>query len=98
MVQPAKLEKVAEDRFQLSGDVTLYTASTLAAVNPFKSADKVTIDLATVGKTDSGTLVLLVNWQRKGIQQKADIMFVNLPDNLLALMDLYDLDSVLQVQ
>jgi ABC-type transporter Mla MlaB component len=68
----------------------------LAAAKPFRAGAEVTVDLSAVGKTDSGTLALLVNWQRQAARQKTAIIFSGLPQSLRALMDLYDLDSVLQ--
>lgn len=95
-MQAAELEQVAENQYKLLGDVTLYTASSLADAKPFNASVEVTVDLSAVGKTDSGTLVLLVNWQRQAAQQEASISFAGLPQSLRALMNLYDLDTVLQ--
>jgi ABC-type transporter Mla MlaB component len=96
-LQSAELEKIADDHYQLRGDVTLYTASSLASVDAFSAVDKVTIDLSAVGKTDSGTLALLVNWQRRAARQGKVVVFSNLPASLESLMGLYDLGSVLEL-
>ncbi len=95
-MQAVELEQVAEHQYKLRGDVTLYTASSLADAKLFDAGAEVKVDLSAVGNTDSATLALLVNWQRQAARQKASISFAGLPQSLRALMDLYDLDTVLQ--
>ena len=88
----AVVEKIAANQYQIGGDVTVYTVASLASVwrqtVDLPSATEVTIDFGAVGKTDSGTLALLLNWQRKAKQENTTVVFTHLPESLRALIGL----------
>ncbi len=99
MDTPALVRDEATGRYRLVGPVHLHTVSRLAALPealPEALAEgDAEIDLSALEEADSGTLALLVLWQRTALQRGGRLRFRGFPERLRSLIDLYDLREVL---
>ncbi len=76
--------------FRVEGPLTLRTAGDLLAVGHRLFVEPVSrIDLSAVTELDSAALGLLLEWLREAQAQRREIVFLNLPDNLKSLGELY---------
>jgi phospholipid transport system transporter-binding protein len=77
-------------RLLVSGRLTMDTigAAFNEAMLPPEGKDW-TIDLAQVEAADSAAVSLLLGWLRNAQRHEAKLAFVNVPDNLRSLADLY---------
>ncbi len=84
------------DRLQVSGRLTMDAigASFSEAMQPLEGKDW-TVDLAGVEAADSAAVSLLLNWVRNAQSHGAKLTFVNIPDNLRSLADLYGVADAL---
>jgi phospholipid transport system transporter-binding protein len=51
--------------------------------------DKLTIDFSGISHVDSSAVALLLEWRRQALKRGKNLQFVNLPDNLMELAELY---------
>ena len=58
--------------------------------------DRLTIDFAGVTGVDSSAVALLLDWRRQATQRGKQLVFVNLPANLLALAELYGVADLIR--
>lgn len=83
-------------RLLVSGRLTMDTIGTLfsEAMQPLEG--KVwTIDLAQIEVADSAAVSMLLSWVRNAQRHDAKLTFVNVPDNLRSLADLYGVAGAL---
>ena len=59
------------------------------------AAEKVVVDLGGVTEVDSSAVSLLLEWRRAALREKRKLEFVNLPDNLKSLAQLYGVTELL---
>jgi len=59
------------------------------------AAAEVVVDLAGVTEVDSSAVSLLLEWRRAALRDKRKLEFVNLPDNLKSLAQLYGVTELL---
>lgn len=83
------------EHMKVSGPLTLETARAAFAVKLPDTATRVVIDLAEVSVVDSAALGVLMQWVRQAQQRSAQISFINVPQNLRSLADLYDVAAML---
>jgi phospholipid transport system transporter-binding protein len=78
------------DRCSVQGPITIGNATAVLAESAklFTSAST-TIDLAGVTEVDSAAVSLLLEWRRAAARSNRHIAFVNLPESLRSLADLY---------
>ncbi len=77
-------------RWDVSGDVEIDNANALLlASNALAIADDAVVDFAKVTEIDTGAISLMLEWRRRAIAEKKHLKFVNLPDNLNSLTQLY---------
>lgn len=57
---------------------------------------RLTIDFSRVTEVDSSALALLLEWRRAAARRGAQLAFVNLPPNLVALATLYGIEQLVQ--
>ena len=84
-------------RYLISGPLGLEQVQGLLA---FPYADGVvayTIDLSGVTAADSAALALMLYWQRETKQRDCLVCYVNLPERLRSLIELYDLHGIVQL-
>ena len=58
--------------------------------------DRLTIDFAGITGVDSSAVALLLEWRREALARGKQLIFVNLPANLLALAELYGVAELIQ--
>jgi phospholipid transport system transporter-binding protein len=85
------------DRCKLDGPLTLenIVAVLEAAKRALPPVPQLTIDLAGVTEVDSSAVSLLLEWRRAALREKRKLEFVNLPDNLKSLAQLYGVSELL---
>lgn len=78
----------------VSGPLTLETAreASLAAIPA--ELNVATVDLAGVTAVDSSALGVLMQWSRR---HAGKLEFINIPQNLRSLADLYDVAAMLSI-
>jgi len=80
----------------VQGDLVMDNASVLLAEGSRFLAESQNIriaNLAGVTQADSSGLAVLLEWQRQVQESGAQLRLENLPSGLIALADLYDLDT-----
>jgi phospholipid transport system transporter-binding protein len=84
------------DRLRVSGRLTMDTigASFAEAMQPLEGKEWV-VDLAQVEAADSAAVSMLLGWLRNAQRHGANLSFVNVPDNLRSLADLYGVAEAL---
>ena len=83
-------------RLVVSGAVTLGNAATLLEEGRRHIAEGVqTIDLAEVNEMDSALLAVLLAWLRDARGSERKLSFVNLPESLRTIAQLYGVDRLL---
>jgi len=74
----------------LKGAVNLETALALREEGlRLFTANEVTLDLSAVTEVDSAAVSLLFEWRRAALAANRSIRYVNFPDNLKSLAELY---------
>ena len=83
-------------RLVVSGAVTLGNAAALLEEGRRHIAEGVqTVDLAEVNEMDSALLAVLLAWLRDARSREKKICFVNLPESLRTIAQLYGVDRLL---
>jgi len=84
------------ERLLVSGQLTMDTigASFAEAMLPPEGKNW-TVDLAQVEAADSAAVSMLLSWLRNAQRHGAQLTFVNVPDNLRSLADLYGVADAL---
>jgi phospholipid transport system transporter-binding protein len=81
---------------RVSGRLTMEAIGVLfaEAMQPLEGKDW-TIDLAQVEAADSAAVSMLLGWLRNAQRHEAKLTFVNVPENLRSLADLYGVADAL---
>jgi len=84
------------DHLKVSGRLTMESiGSTFAdAMQPLEGKNW-TVDLAQVEAADSAAVSMLLGWLRNAQRHEAKLTFINVPDNLRSLADLYGVAEAL---
>jgi phospholipid transport system transporter-binding protein len=83
-------------RLVVSGAVTLGNAAALLEEGRRHIAEGVqTVDLAEVNEMDSALLAVLLAWLRDARSREKKLSFVNLPESLRTISQLYGVDRLL---
>lgn len=101
MSQPCTLKLNADTgHVDVSGELTFTTVSDLCVSAPelFASIEVLEIDLAEVTRSDSAGLALLIDWMRSAKQMNKNIVFHNIPTQMLAMAHASGLDELLPLQ
>ena len=78
------------NRWDVSGDLEIDNVNALLdASKALTIADGAIVDFAKVTEIDTGAISLILEWKRRAIVEKKPLKFVNLPDNLNSLTQLY---------
>lgn len=85
-----------DNRWNVSGDVVIATASSLLKTSKtlVLSAETI-IDFAQVTDIDTSTISLILEWKRRALKEKQVIKLANLSDNLKSLTQLYGVDELI---
>jgi len=101
MSQPCELKLDAETGcINVCGDLTFTTVNDLlvASRGVFAPIAVLDIDLADVSCSDSAGLALLIDWMRSAKQKNKNIVFHNIPAQMLAMAHASGLDELLPLQ
>jgi phospholipid transport system transporter-binding protein len=86
----------ADGRCTLSGPVTMRNVTAvLEESRRLFNGLRVVVDLSGVTELDSAAVSLLLEWRRGARAANREIDFVNIPDNLKSLADLYGVSELL---
>lgn len=100
MLNTAKLEALGNERFRLSGVLDAVTTPRLleesASQFPKQSGVEIHVDLAGVTESDSSGLALAIEWLRLARQRGQRMFFANLPQQLLALARISEVEELIQ--
>jgi len=86
-----------DGHFAVSGDLSFETANKVlrASEAVFRRHSSLDIDLSGVDKADSAGLALLIEWKAQAAQRKATIRFTGLPESLLGIARVSEVDDLL---
>ena len=82
------------DRMLVSGPLTLETARQASLAEIPAELNVTTVDLVGVTAVDSSALGVLMQWSRR---HAGKLEFVNIPQNLRSLAELYDVSAMLSL-
>ena len=84
------------ERCMVQGPITMNNAATVLAESASSfTGPRVIIDLSGVTEVDSAAVSLLLEWRRAAARAKREVAFVNLPQNLRSLADLYGVSHLI---
>ncbi len=86
-----------EGRFEVRGVLDFTTVGALLAkgLSAFGGCREVVLDLQGVTRSNSAGLALLLEWLDHGRVQGFELRFVNLPDSLVAIARMSNVDALL---
>ncbi|MFZ2406828.1 MAG: STAS domain-containing protein [Methylobacter sp.] len=87
--------KESTGHFVIDGDLTFATIDkqTLKSFSFLKAAKEITVDLSRVANTDSAGLALMIEWIKYSRQNRTQLSFKNIPEQLLNLAKLSGFDQ-----
>ena len=85
--------------FHVAGELTFATVNGLLEQGPklFENHHELKIDLTEVTRSDSAGLALLIDWMRLAKEASKEIMFYNVPDQILAIAHASGVDELLPI-
>ena len=84
------------NRWLLSGDVVNSSAGDiLKASHAFNIVENTSVDFADVEDIDTTAVSLILEWKRRAAKENQILTFVNLPENLTSLVQLYDVAELI---
>jgi len=94
-VSQLNIIKENNGHFVIDGDLTFATIDkqTLKSFSFLKAAKEITIDLSRVSNTDSAGLALMIEWIKYSRQNRTQLNFKNIPEQLLNLAKLSGFDQ-----
>ena len=82
---------------QVSGEITFFTVNQALSLDILSGRKNIKINFSGVTRSDSSGLALMVHWLRQAKQQGVEMKFENIPDKLLALAKVSNLDEILPI-
>jgi phospholipid transport system transporter-binding protein len=80
----------------VEGSITIdNVVSVVASGVALFDGEDVTIDLGRVTEADSAAVSLLLEWRREAARRRLQIRFLNMPQNLQSLMQLYGVSELM---
>ncbi|MES9861582.1 MAG: STAS domain-containing protein [Candidatus Thiodiazotropha sp. LLP2] len=97
VVNEAKIEQTDGSKFQVHGTMTFEHAKSLLQQSEklFAALPEIEIDLSQVEKADSAGLALMLEWMAWAAERKAQISFSGVPEAVLSVAHLCQIDSLL---
>jgi len=94
-VSQLNIIKENNGHFVIDGDLTFATIDkqTLKSFSFLKAAKEITINLSRVSNTDSAGLALMIEWIKYSRQNRTQLSFKNIPEQLLNLAKLSGFDQ-----
>lgn len=81
--------------WNVSGDVLITTANDLLEQSQAFAIENTKIDFANVTDVDTSAVSLILEWKRRAEKENQSLTFVNLPANLISLVQLYDVADLI---
>ena len=96
---PARLERRGGGEFAVQGELDFDTVAALwrESEKLFREELPQCIDLAGVSRSNSAGVALLVEWLRQARRRDRRLHFVNIPPQMISIIEVADLDDVLPV-
>lgn len=96
MASGCQFESLGDGRYALSGDLGFESvpAVLVKSRDAFRRERRIEVDFSGVTSSDSAALALLIEWIRLARAGDVSIVYEGLPDQLLALAGISDLDEV----
>lgn len=93
----AELVDLGDGRFEIRGALDFASVGVLLSkgVAAFGGRREVVLDLQGVTRSNSAALALLLEWLDHGRAQGFDLRFANLPDSLVAIARMSNVDALL---
>jgi len=91
------LKRRDDGSFALTGSLSFKNVTALRSqgIDLFSEADTLVVDLSDVQRSDSAGVALLVEWMRFARSQDKTISYLNIPQQMLAIVRASSLDSIL---
>jgi phospholipid transport system transporter-binding protein len=95
-----RIELQSDGRYLLLGELSFKTVPAISAnfAKVVNNADKMVFDLQGVTRTDSAGLALLIEWMRSARHHQKQIVFKNMPAQMLAVAKVSELDEILPME
>ena len=95
-----RIELQDNGHYLLLGELSFNTVPAIAAnfAKMVNNADNVVLDLQGVTRTDSAGLALLIDWMRLAHLKDKHIVFKNMPEQMLAVAKVSELDHILPLE
>lgn len=99
MTEGIELESLGNGRFIVSGELSFATAEQALeeGIRLFEHFQELDLDLAHIGRSDSAGLAVLIEWISRANRDGKEIHFRNLPQQLLALATISEVENLLPV-
>ncbi|MGV6859219.1 MAG: STAS domain-containing protein [bacterium] len=94
----ATLERMAEGHYRLAGELELVDLKPLLSSGLDDEGGAVTVDLSGLANASSAVAALMVHWSREMRHKGAGVRYIGVPGQLMALLRLYDLPPLLDLQ
>ncbi len=90
-----QLVKIGDGQYRLTGEIVFSVVATLADRPLQDNGGACHVALDTLERADSSVLALLLRWLRRERRRGVTLTFSGFSDQLLSLIDLYDLEPIL---
>lgn len=97
-VSSFELIDLGDGSFGLSGEVSFQTAETILRMSEklFAGHEKIEVNLAEVGNTDSAGLALLLEWISRAAKSAIEIRFAEIPEKIRAIAVTAEISELLE--
>ena len=87
----------SSQEWQVTGAMTMSKVEALLIESEsLQNNDSQLIDLSSVTEVDTATISLMLEWIRRAKARNAAVVFVNLPESLLSLVNLYEVSTLIK--
>jgi phospholipid transport system transporter-binding protein len=96
----AELHQESPGHLKLSGSISFQTSPDLLRRSSgyFSGVNTLEISMASVSRVDSSAVALMVEWYRQAKVEGVNMTFIELPEALLDLLRVFNLESRLPVR
>lgn len=93
-----KVERDGAFRFHVQGDMTFSSVNGLLqrSYELFSTLEELEVDLSQVDHADSAGLALVLEWMAQASERNAKIVFTGVPDSMLSIARLCQVESLLE--
>ena len=86
----------SDNHWKLNGDVVVGTAKSILTASEALSINSNTvIDFEQLEDIDTTAVSLILEWKRRAIKENVTLKFINLPTNLISLVQLYGVEDLI---